>query len=338
MKHFFLRFSIFSCLCTGSISVVSGQDVQFSQFDAAPLWRNPALMGHFKGEIRAQSVYRSQWASLGDAFQTISASVDYKRQLGQRKDFLSVGLQLLNDKAGFASLTTTNILPAIAYHKSLNDERNRYLTLGFMGGYVQRRFDVSKARTNAGFDGTPDEDFNNNSYQYWDGSVGMVYNSAYGTSTDNNYYIGVAYHHFNKPKNTFFKSDTIVLQPRIALNVGVNYRITDYSYLSLQGDFFRQGSFEQFVFGGIYHTRFGTEFDNPEYTFGVGAYIRWNDAFIPVVKLDYKQMLIGLSYDANISPLKTATQGRGGFELSLGYKGFLSEFSLMKDLELQPTF
>lgn len=337
MQALSFRKFLLALLLTGAGSA-QAQDIQFSQFTSSPLWRNPSLMGHFKGELRASAIYRNQWATLGNAFQTISASVDYKQQIGQKNDFLSIGLQVLNDKAGVAALTTTNILPAIAYHKSLSDERNRYLTLGFMGGYVQRRFDVSKALTNAGFDGTPDEDFNNSSYHYWDGSVGLTYNSAYGNKADNNFYVGVAYHHFNKPKNTFFKSDTVVLQPRIALNAGINYAITDYSYISLEGDFYQQGSFEQVVFGGIYHTRFGGEFDYPEYTFGVGAYLRWNDAFIPVMKLDYKQMQLGLSYDANISQLKTATQGRGGFELSLGYRGFLSSYSLLKDLDLQPTF
>jgi hypothetical protein len=33
---------------------------------------------------------------------------------------------------------------------------------------------------------------------------------------------------------------------------------------------------------------------------------------------------IGMSYDANISKLKTASQTFGGFELSLVFKGFLN--------------
>ena len=40
-------------LLAGSREVYS-QDVHFSQFFEAPLWRNPSLAGIFKGDIRVQ--------------------------------------------------------------------------------------------------------------------------------------------------------------------------------------------------------------------------------------------------------------------------------------------
>ena len=54
-----------------------------------------------------------------------------------------------------------------------------------------------------------------------------------------------------------------------------------------------------------------------------GAYLRWNDAFIPTVKLDYRPFSIALSYDVNISKLKMSSHGRGGSEISVSYVGFL---------------
>jgi hypothetical protein len=53
-----------------------------------------------------------------------------------------------------------------------------------------------------------------------------------------------------------------------------------------------------------------------------GAYYRWNDAIIPTVKIDYKQLGIGFSYDANISKLKPASRSIGSFELTLSYISF----------------
>jgi hypothetical protein len=48
---------------------------------------------------------------------------------------------------------------------------------------------------------------------------------------------------------------------------------------------------------------------------------------IPVVKIDVKPLAFGLSYDVNVSSLKTASQGRGGFELSLSYLKFIDHNS-----------
>jgi hypothetical protein len=43
-----------------------------------------------------------------------------------------------------------------------------------------------------------------------------------------------------------------------------------------------------------------------------------------VVKLDYYNLAFGLTYDVNISKLKSASKGRGGFEATLSYSNFLN--------------
>ena len=52
--------------------------------------------------------------------------------IGNGSDFITTGAQLLFDKAGTVGLTTTEILPALNYHKSLSDQKTMYLSLGFM--------------------------------------------------------------------------------------------------------------------------------------------------------------------------------------------------------------
>ena len=78
---------------------------------------------------------------------------EYKLPFG-KDDYLTIGGQILYDKAGSAVLTATHVPPTINYHKSLSSEKNRYISLGFMGGLVQRRVDQSKMTTNSQFDGT----------------------------------------------------------------------------------------------------------------------------------------------------------------------------------------
>ena len=69
--------------------------------------------------------------------------------------------------------------------------------------------------------------------------------------------------------------------------------------------------------------KLGDDLENSDYVFNLGSYIRWGDAIIPVIKLESNAFTIGLSYDVNISSLATVSEGRGGFELSLSYIGFL---------------
>src|ERR1051325_7301529 len=125
-------------------SYVFSQDIHFSQFFETPLLRNPSLTGIYNGDIRIQGVYRNQWNNVTNAYKTASVNAEYKTPVGRGNDFVTTGLEIFYDRAGTIGWTSTYVLPALNYHKSLSDEKNSYLSLGFMGGFVQRRFDRSK--------------------------------------------------------------------------------------------------------------------------------------------------------------------------------------------------
>jgi type IX secretion system PorP/SprF family membrane protein len=301
----------------------SGQDIHFSQFFETPLWRNPSLAGIFKGDVRVQAVYRDQWNSVTNAYRTGSVNAEMKFPIGKVNDFITTGVQVVYDKAGSIGLTTIHLLPVLNYHKSLSSEKNRYLSLGFMGGGVQRSFDPTKVTTNSQYDnGTLGENFLYQRYGYIDGSVGMSFNSGFGQGDDNNFFAGGAYHHINKPKKSFYGQGYIEIAPKWVFSGGLRFGVSEYAYLTFQGDHTRQAAFSETVAGGMYGLKFGGDSDNPDYTLHAGGFLRWNDAFIPVVKLDYNPFSVTLSYDANISKLKPSSYGRGGFELSVSYVGF----------------
>jgi type IX secretion system PorP/SprF family membrane protein len=302
---------------------LQAQDIHFSQFFQAPLLRNPSLAGIYTGDIRVQSVYRDQWNSVTNAYKTASIDAEYKMPVGKSNDYLTMGMQLLYDKAGTISWTSTYVLPALNYHKSLSAERNRYLSLGFMGGFVQRRIDRSKVTTNSTYDnGTDGEYFNDASYLYADGSVGMSYNSDLNANPNNNYFFGVAYHHFNRPRASFYRNANIELSPKWVVSGGVRFGVSDYSYLTVQADHSMQGGYEETVAGAMYGLKIGDDHDNPQYTIHAGGFLRWNDALIPTIKLDYSPFSVTISYDVNVSKLKPSSYGRGGYEISVSYIGF----------------
>ncbi|MEO8403682.1 MAG: PorP/SprF family type IX secretion system membrane protein [Chitinophagaceae bacterium] len=319
MKHILIAIVILA----GFHSSLLAQDIHFSQFFETPLLRNPALAGIFTGDYRLQMVYRDQWRSVTEGYRTGSLNGEYKYHIGKEDDFLTLGGQVLFDRAGSAALTTTSVMPVINYHKSLSAEQNRYLSLGFMGGVVNRHFDRSKITTdntyNTGFDGettlVPD-------YTYMDGSTGISYNSNLTAKAEDNFYVGIAYHHFIKPKNTFFRDPSVQLNPKWVASTGFHFGVTDFSYITIQADYSMQKKYKETIAGVMYGTKLGPEVDNAKYVLHGGLFIRWNDALIPVIKMDYSGFSFAFSYDVNISKLKPASLGRGGFEFSLSYIGF----------------
>lgn len=340
LKFLWSIFFLFSCSAFGW-----SQDIHFSQFFETPLLRNPALAGIFSGDLRIQGVYRTQWNSVTVPYQTASLNGEYKLSVGKSDDFLTVGGEILYDKAGTTALTATHILPVINYHKSLSSEKNMYLSLGFMGGLVQRRLDRSKITTNSQYNGTDydptlsdGENFSTTGYSYLDGSVGLSFNSQIGDNTDDNIFLGVAYHHFNKSsKISFYSNDKIEMTPKVILSGGVRMNVTDYSFVTFQADYAKQGGTTETIGGMLYSYKLDDPSD-PKYIFHAGAFLRWKDAIIPVVKMEYKPMAIALSYDVNVSELKTASQGRGGFEVSISYQQFFDRDNSAKNAPRCPKF
>jgi type IX secretion system PorP/SprF family membrane protein len=324
MKSLFkIKLLLVNC-CLMIASIMQAQDIHFSQFFEAPLLRNPSLAGIFSGDIRIQAVYRDQWNSVTNAYKTGSLNAEYKMPVGKGDDFLTAGLQLLFDRAGTVAWTSSHVLPALNFHKSLSDQTNRYLSLGFMGGIVQRKIDRSKIITNSTYDGLGDgETFTDNQYSYFDGAVGMSFNTQFTENADNNLFIGGAYHHFNKPKNSFYQNSDVELEPKMVGSAGVKFSVTPASYITLQTDYSKQGRYREVVAGALYGIKIGEgDLDDPLYTLHGGAFLRLNDALIPVIKLDYHKYSLSFSYDVNISKLKTSSYGRGGFELGISYVGF----------------
>jgi len=347
MRNRIVHSILFSCWLAGILSTqyCYSQDLHFSQFFEAPLLRNPSLAGIFTGDYRIQGVYRDQWNSITNAYRTGSFNGEYKMPVGHANDFMTVGLQILYDKAGTAGLTTNEVFPALNYHKSLSDEKTMYLSLGFMGGYVDKYIDRSKITTNAQFVGgaynpsLPDgETFPTPSIHYWDGSVGMSFNSSFGQDQQNSLFFGVAYHHLNRPTNSFYQDAQSELDPKFVFSAGLKSIINEYSYFTLQADHSMQGNAVETIGGIMYSYKLGDFVDDARYVLSLGAFLRWKDAFVPVVKLDMLPLSIGLSYDINVSQLQTVSQGRGGVELSISYIGFVERDNSAKYKMLCPHF
>lgn len=339
MKYFIIIFSFLF-----SAGSVCAQDINFSQFYEMPLLRNPALAGLYSGDFRATAGFRSQWNSVTTPYQTQGLGVELKFATSQYSDnYLALGVQMTNDIAGDSKLGKTQVLPVLTYHHSLSDDNDTYLSAGFMVGAVQQRFDASKLSfddqfVNGSYSATnpTQQTFTRTNLTYLDASAGLLFSTS--LANDIKCYIGGSYFHFNKPKVAFHPSRDVVLNNKVMINGGLSAPLSEYHRLILYADYFRQGGNSQ-VQGGFMYKRDLLQMDEDEtISLSAGSFLRWNDAVIPVIKLDYYELGIGLTYDVNISKLRAASQARGGFEVTVSYRNFLNMRNSSLDATRCPRF
>ncbi len=307
----------------------NSQDLTFSQFYENPLLRNPALAGVFEGDIRLEGTFRSQWQSVTVPFQTTAFSTEIKFPFGKHNDWITAGVQITQDAAGDIKLKRTQLLPVINFHKSLSGNNDNYLSIAFMGGPVRSQFDPTQLKLDDQFVGgayNPNNPtsgiFATTGFTYWDFSAGVSYSSSFGNG--NKYYLGAGMFHINKPLVGFYTNNaTSALNRKITLNAGLSIAASDVSHVVFYGDYFSQGGNQQFLGGVLYGTDLFQGVGSEPYqnvTLYGGLFYRWADALVPVIKLDMYQFTVGVSYDANVSQLKTASQLQGGFEFTATYR------------------
>jgi type IX secretion system PorP/SprF family membrane protein len=317
-----LTFILSACVILAS--ELKAQDPNFSQFFASPLTLNPALTGKFDGSFRIAGNFRNQWPTINNAFDTRTASIDFgvmKNRLSEI-DQLGVGILGMTDRAGDGVLVTNYAGVSLAFHKGLDEDGFHQIGAGFQGAFVNKRLDVSKVLfadqlTPLGFTGVTSEVFSNKqiSVGYFDMNAGILYNGS--TNGYNNFYIGASMYHINRPKESFRGGDYL-LAARTTIQAGGKIPIGSYHALHFAANHSMQAKAHNTVVGGAFSYNVNNSDENPT-NFYIGAWYRLNDAAIPYVGLEFSGIHIGVSYDANTSSLKPATNARGGMEVSLIY-------------------
>jgi type IX secretion system PorP/SprF family membrane protein len=327
-----------------SLSVSHGQDINFSQFYEVPLLRNPSLAGIYTGDVRITSAYKSQWANVTTPYSTMALGSEVKFSLSENSDdYVVFGLQLTHDVAGDSKFGKTQILPVLSYQKLINEEKNIYLSAAIMGGFAQQRFDATGLTFDDQFvndsysaANPTKQTFNKSSVSYWDAATGLSLSGMMGA--DSRFYLGLGVFHFLKPKVAFLQAKDVSLNMKMVFNGGLTTRISEFDKLTLYVDAFTQGGSRQGQGGALITHNFGDYDEDENIAITGGAIYRLSDAIIPVVKFDVYQLGIGVSYDINISKLKTASLYRGGLELTLSYRGFLSINGTSKGRTSCPKF
>lgn len=324
---------VFLFLGTVTFSLsLHGQDIHFSQFAETPLQLNPANTG-VHHDVRVIANYKNQWKAVGSPYKTFALSGDLKL-LKDKNHHLGLGIDFFNDKAGDANMGTSQGNISLSGIINVNDKS--IISAGLMGGFTQRSMDASKLQWGNQYDGmaynpalATGETSAISSYTFADLGAGIQY--SYGTDemyiSANNakkLNIGVSVFHPHRPVYSYYKDASqrlhmkLVLHGDAAIGVPNSNLVLKPSYIV-----FIQGAVKEITPGMTFQYILQ---EASKYTknkkpaaFSLGCYYRLNDAAIALAKFEYANYSIGFSYDINMSKLKTVTNTRGGFEISLRF-------------------
>lgn len=300
------------------------QDIHFSQFNTTPLNLNPANTGFFNGTHRLMINHRSQWSSVTIPYSTFSAGFDMHLLTRKfRQDIFGAGVVINRDKAGDSEFGTTQVNISFSYIKALNKRNNHFLSIGIQPGFAQRSINYTALKFDYQYNGEhydPNQDngevFTNESFTFFD--IGGGIHWYYQTGKRSNLNGGVSIFHLNGPKQSLLNNSDIRLDQKLTAYFNCQFELSDK--IDLMPSFLVnfQGPYSEVIYGSklkIIRTR-NTHFYS---AINIGLFIRHNDAAIVMLGLDHRKFNFGLSYDINYSGLSSASDSRGGFELSLIY-------------------
>jgi len=309
---------IFTILLSCVLGRVNAQvDPHFSQFYAYPMWLNPALTGVFNGDTRVNLNFKDQWAGISDGYITSGLSGDFKTT-----DKVSLGFNIIDQSAGSAGYNYLGAYGSFGYKIPVSSSATKMLSFGLQVGIINRGFDPTRLQLDdqynpaVGYDPNlpSGEDFAGTSSTIFDASAGIYY---YDTDPDNpaSLFGGVAAAHLTDANDPFATEGIKSKLPiRFTLHGGIKIRAADFLDITPSILYIRQQQNQ------ISAVDINTELKfQDNYGLLLGAMYRLNDAVVADVGYRIKETVIGISYDFNTSPLKVATDGQGGFELSISY-------------------
>lgn len=313
-------------------NTAKAQDVHFTQFDATPLIVNPAFTGAFNGRLRASAIYRDQWrSSMGNkaAFRTYAASVDLPIVVDLSvDDYLAMGLQLYNDRAGDANLNNFSAFLSLAYHKFLSTNGRSVLSAGLQGGYSNKNLDIAKLYFGDEYysgqwvPGTSSQHgILGNGFETFLVNGGLSYSQAVGRRSG--FVLGLGVNNINFPIESITTDDNradvnlkIRYTGQIGAIIGVNHAFSVRPAVLIQS----QATAMEIVGGTEFHLKYGSNMGTPDVSaLFAGLWYRHEDAVMATAGVEFKRFRIGFAYDMTISSLQDYAKNNGGFEVMVRY-------------------
>ncbi len=312
-----------------SKNMLYAQDATFSQFYSSYLYLNPAFAGS-EPSLTLGLNSRTQWKSVTEPYQTNQVSIiaPLYRKVDKQNHFAGIGGSVYQDKAGQGKLKATGVNLNLSYVLRLS-ETNKIL-FGLQGGYVQKTLDHSSLQWGSqydrfnGFNSSLDAGEQANlqdKKSYMDIGAGVLYYNKPGRDIREvgySFFVGLASYHMNQPNESLVAGSSSKLPMLNKFHGGIEYSISPKFNLSPNVYFAQQSNVNQVNLGMYVNYGFG----NPDSKLVpseliLGAWYRLRDAYIFSIGLACDSYSLGFSYDINNSSLRSASNGKGAYEISL---------------------
>jgi type IX secretion system PorP/SprF family membrane protein len=306
------------------LSAVRAQDVQFSQFYAAPLFLNPAFTG--ASELTRVGVnYRNQWPGLDHSFNSYSAYIDhYMFDINS-----GIGLIFNGNRESQARLSTNEVGLTYSYRLKLGFES--FLRFGGQASYISRdayfgdlvygsQLDIQRG----GIDDFSGEFFPDDyRHRFADFNFGMLFHTQ-------TFWLGVSGHHLSEPNTSFVDGNISKLPMKLSAHGGLKIDLGE-GFINNYYSNSRQERSVMFAFNYKHQDPFnqldvGAQFFLQPLVLGVwyrGFPVKYalpnHESIIGLVGLTLESGLdIGYSFDFTTSKMALANSG-GAHEISIRY-------------------
>ncbi|MDQ3140989.1 MAG: PorP/SprF family type IX secretion system membrane protein [Bacteroidota bacterium] len=311
---------------------VSGQDLHFTNYSFAPLYLNPSYTGNYSGSFRLGLVYREQYSSfIQKPYRSPMLFMDSPIIKGLRKNhWVGAGMGVYFDRAGDLGLQNLGLLGSASYNIGWGKPNRQVLSVGLEIGQVQRQVaSPDKAKFDdqlSGVVGQSQDLMLIQDYKdgYPDYNVGISYSLQ--TSTYSALEIGASSFHITNPKIKFKNGQYENPVPR-RINLHASYGIDLNDEISLiprtvistmeKNTNIQLQVLMDFRFFNTSQEKSKTKTPKNIKNIQFGLGYRFGDALELLIGANYKNWLVGLSYDYTVSDAADFNNNYGGFEIGI---------------------
>lgn len=304
-----------------SLSHAKGQDIHFSQYEMAPMNLNPALTGAFEGNYRFTGIHRTQWLSVTRPYSTFGISADARDLQGI--EGLGSGLFAYHDVAGDSRLRTFQIGLSASWRFHPFEDSTHGFSIGLRPHFEQRSIDYEDLNFDNQYNGlyydpsrSTGESFSRQQRSYLDAAIGLRYRWERGKRE--HYGAGISLYNLFKPRQSFYDAAWVQRDRRMSAFLSAEHPLNEEMIIKPSAFLGIQGSYRELVVGSDLEYILRDEWGLYRSIFA-GLWYRNRDAGFVTLGMHYDEWRVGLSYDVNISDLRPASRGRGGFEITIRY-------------------
>lgn len=311
------------------------QDLQFSQINLTPIHSNPANTG-LDNDFRAIATYRNQWAKVSNApYRSMMAAYDMSF-LRDREGSFGGGIYAYQDVAGDSQMNNTNLILSIAYHQTINESNT--ISVGFNGGMIQYSVNSKNIQWGSQYNGKaydptmPSLEFDRDILHYHitlGTGVNWRFKKEYNSFKGKKYFnivSGFSIGNVARPDlstSLFSNVSNKFLRFTYQSSGVIDFMNRDIKLLPM-ALFTHQGPHYQYMVGTQALYKFNKTYsyydqENARLALGGGVMFRSNDSFVVSAIMEFKNYMIGLSYDSHIFDIRADKGSASAFEINLRY-------------------